>query len=445
MRQTKRRIEFFSFFDLAGIAAHLERQAARGWMLERCSQLFWRYRRTEPQQCTFAVCCFPKGSEYDPEPPENQRDYYDLCAHTGWELTASFAWMQIFRTTRPAPVPIETDPALALETLHRATRRNRVSYLAVLVIWLPVFLLQVGRAVSDPAGFFASSTDLFSAALSFFLLLLCLTELGGYYLWRRRARRATAQGGPLPDARWNTLLQRVLLALDLGILVLELISLASQGNALPVLFSVMSFGYMFGLITLVNAVRNLLRRRGTPRTRNAVLTTLASFLLAFVLWGGITYAAVQAVSHGVLASAPTDPPLSLSALSGETPEEERTRSSSSASPLLARLEFFSYDAGQPTLWLDYCVYTVRLSALYELCWDDLASGLLDEPVAESGTLIAADAAPWGAQQAMRLYDVNGEETNTYLLRYQTRAVLLRAGWPLTAAQMAQAGQALGGG
>ena len=42
MRQTKTRLELFSFYDHRGIAAHLERQARQGWMLDKIGNWGWK-------------------------------------------------------------------------------------------------------------------------------------------------------------------------------------------------------------------------------------------------------------------------------------------------------------------------------------------------------------------------------------------------------------------
>ena len=38
MKQTKRQFKMFSFFDFDGIAAHMEKMAADGWMLEQSTK-----------------------------------------------------------------------------------------------------------------------------------------------------------------------------------------------------------------------------------------------------------------------------------------------------------------------------------------------------------------------------------------------------------------------
>ena len=60
MKNTKRRIEPLSFFDHTGISGHLEKMAAKGWMIEKIINTGWVYRRIEPKNIHFAVSYFPK-------------------------------------------------------------------------------------------------------------------------------------------------------------------------------------------------------------------------------------------------------------------------------------------------------------------------------------------------------------------------------------------------
>lgn len=83
MKRTKRRIEHLSFFDHTGISSHLEKMAAKGWMIEKVTNTGWVYRRIEPKNIHFAVSYFPKASEFDPEISEEQKMFHDFCAHTG--------------------------------------------------------------------------------------------------------------------------------------------------------------------------------------------------------------------------------------------------------------------------------------------------------------------------------------------------------------------------
>ena len=62
MRDVKRRVETYSFYDHSGISAHLEAMAAQGWLLEKRANALWTYRRAQPQQLTYAVAYYPEGS-----------------------------------------------------------------------------------------------------------------------------------------------------------------------------------------------------------------------------------------------------------------------------------------------------------------------------------------------------------------------------------------------
>ena len=96
MRTTKRILAQFTFYDRTGIQKLLEKQAEKGWLLEKMTSFGWKFRRIEPKKIHYAVTYFPEASMFDPEPGENQKNFWELCEHTGWKLAASNAQMQIF-------------------------------------------------------------------------------------------------------------------------------------------------------------------------------------------------------------------------------------------------------------------------------------------------------------------------------------------------------------
>ena len=55
MKDTKRRLMTFTFYDRTGIEKDLEKQAEKGWLLEKCAATGWIYRRIEPAKIHFAV------------------------------------------------------------------------------------------------------------------------------------------------------------------------------------------------------------------------------------------------------------------------------------------------------------------------------------------------------------------------------------------------------
>ncbi len=124
MREKKRRIELYPFYDHTGIAAHLEQMAKKGWMIEHMSNWSWTYRRIEPETLHISVCYFPDASQYDPEPSADQKTFYDFCACTGWEFVCTYAQMQVLVNRQEDPVPIETDPVLETDTIHQAVKKS---------------------------------------------------------------------------------------------------------------------------------------------------------------------------------------------------------------------------------------------------------------------------------------------------------------------------------
>jgi len=54
VRNRKRRMENFTFYDYREICTHLEQMVQKGWMLKRIG-LFWEYERIEPARLHFAV------------------------------------------------------------------------------------------------------------------------------------------------------------------------------------------------------------------------------------------------------------------------------------------------------------------------------------------------------------------------------------------------------
>ena len=96
MKTKKRRLEFFSFYNHTGIENHLTDMAKKGWMIESISNFYWTYRKIEPTDIHFSVSYYPRASDFDPGPTEEQQTFHDFCAHTGWNLACTWFQMQVF-------------------------------------------------------------------------------------------------------------------------------------------------------------------------------------------------------------------------------------------------------------------------------------------------------------------------------------------------------------
>ena len=107
MKTKKRRLEFFSFYNHTGIEQHLVEMAQKGWMIESISNFYWTYRKIEPKNIHFSVSYYPRASDFDPGPTEEQQTFHDFCAHTGWQLACTWFQMQVFYNEKESPIPLD--------------------------------------------------------------------------------------------------------------------------------------------------------------------------------------------------------------------------------------------------------------------------------------------------------------------------------------------------
>ena len=72
MKETKKILCHFSFYDQVKIQEKLEEMAEQGWMVDQPGNFTWTFRRMEPKKLRFSVTYFPSASEFDPGPTESE-------------------------------------------------------------------------------------------------------------------------------------------------------------------------------------------------------------------------------------------------------------------------------------------------------------------------------------------------------------------------------------
>lgn len=465
MKQKKRRVELFSFYDHSGMEAHLAAQAQRGWLLEKLGRFCWVYRRVAPQKLTFAVTYAADASVYDPGPTQGQQDYRDMAARTGWQRLSASGKLQVYCTADPAAIPLETDPATQVEAIHRAVRWGFLGpycLLAVLGLWS--LGMQLAQFLRDPIGFLSSSNYLVSSVCWLTLLVLSAVELAAYGLWLTRARRDAAQGRFRPTPH-TAPFQRALLIWVMLLFALWLADTLFGGDRIGRWAALISLGYIVTLLAAVNGVLAFLRWRNTPRSVTRAVTLAVDVVLAFLLMGLITYATLRLSDQGFFRqdSPPSQVadwqfrqlPLTVEDLVEVSYDGYLYQRSGSDSPLLGQFTLSQWpepwgddpDAlAYPTM--DYTATLVHLPALYGLCRAQLLAEKdeTNDPAVPEGfkrQYLPTDPAPWGAEAAYRLTYQDTGPLDRYLLCYPSCLVELRLDWTPTAAQMATVGQTLG--
>lgn len=456
MRKTKRRMETLSFYDRTGVERHLEKMAAKGWMIDRISNLGWVYRRIEPKKLQFSVTYYPKASDFDPEPSEEQQMYHAFSAHAGWQYVCSWAQMQIFCTDQPNPVPIETDPELELETIRAAMVKSfLVPYGILLVIALVWNVMLVHRFLRDPIGLFSSTSNLFLMVVWPLLTLLFIVEIVAYLRWRSRAITAAARGEFIatPNTRQ---FQRIVYWVCMLAFVLQLFYNMTTGSPLLRVTSIAMVLYMFVLTAVVQGVKQLLKRKKVSRGVNRAVTLTVDVVLAFGMMAVIVFVTLHATENGWLDRKYTADaqPLMLEDLwSGGMPAADcKLYWTETHSPFIAVYNGSEradpIERGVQHLSFEYTITEVKLPALYDRCRAQLVEKKLDLSYRQFSfslqrTATPCDAAPWGANEAWQVFWENDVPGDDYLLCYDRNLVEISFNWTPTAEQMALVGEKLG--
>lgn len=456
MKNTKRRMEPLSFFDHTGISTHLEKMAARGWMLEKITNMGWIYHRIEPENIHFAVSYYPKASEFDPEPSEEQKMFHDFCAHTGWELVCTSAQLQIFYNKRKNPVPIETEPKLELQAIHASAKKSFIpSYLILLMIALLNGALWISNLLGDPIDLLSTPTKLFTGFAYLILAILCTVELFCYFRWYNRAKKAAEHGEFLKVTSTSKFQKAVLVIVIIGMFFWA-VNYIICGDTLQRWLAILLGIYMPALFIIVNAVKEFLKRKKTSRNINRTLTILTSFVAAFGMMGLITFGILYASSHGLLTDKGEETyehggrtwvihqdelPLTVEDLTAVDYDGYIKERRSNMSLLLGqivmrqrpRLDAENYvDIPQ----LEYTLTIVRFPVLYNMCKERLIyEQEILHPLKER-KYKSENAEPWGANEVYRLYDPEFGAGNDYLLCYDNLLVEISFDWEPTEEQMA---------
>lgn len=452
MRKNKRRMETLSFYDRTGVERHLERMAEKGWMIDRISNLGWVYRRIEPQKMQFSVTYYPKASDFDPGPTEDQQVYYAFSAHAGWKYVCSWAQMQIFCTDQPDSVPIETDPELELETIHATMVKGfLVPYGILLVIALVWSVMLVHQFLRDPIGLLSSTTNLFLMVVWPLLALLFIVEIVAYLHWRNRAKKV-AMCGEFTDTPNTRQFQRIVYWVCMLAFAVQILYNVTAGSSMLRVTSIAMVLYMFVLMAVVQGVKQLLKRKKVSRGINRAVTLTVDVVLAFGLMAVVVFGTLRATEKGWLDrnTSADEPPLMLEDLWGDAlPDTDYIVSwMDDVSPLVGvynACQWASPIDGMEMPSLDYMIVEVKLPALYERCRAQRLAAQEDDraPDGFRKTCQPCDAAPWGAKEAWQLGWQDTGQSDRYLLCYADRIVEIYFNWTPTDAQKAIIGEKLG--
>ena len=442
MRQTKRVITQFCFYDRTGIQKMLEKQAAKGWMLESIGQLGWKYRRMEPKNVHFAVTYYANASMFDPYPTVGEELYQEFVAHSGWRFVASNAQLQIFCTEEENPVPIETDPMVELQNIHKAVKKSFLpGYYIMLAAAAMNLFLMAWRLRDNFSGTLANNANIFTILCWTLLFGMELTEILSYYGWRRKALKAAETDGSFVETRNRNNIMWIILAVVSAALILTLVSITPKAAYVAVVMLVL----MFGAAGLVLLFTQWMKKTGFSREDNKAYTILATVFISLAITGVTTWAVAGIFSRHqqdlhvrdtyeingmTFTRYGDDVPLTVADLTGADMEDYSTYKTVNSSILIDQLvtnqhpDFVTGNGGSS---LRYVVVDVKFEPLFDACLREYLTMYHDQQIIDifgdeyyrEFQSIAPTA--WGADRAWQLYSKE-EAITEYLLVYGNRIV-----------------------
>ncbi|MBQ7800758.1 MAG: DUF2812 domain-containing protein [Oscillospiraceae bacterium] len=453
MRKTKHCIAQFTFYDRTGIQEFLEKQARKGWVLERLGNFTWKFRRGEPKELHYAVTYFPKASIFDPGPSAGQEQLREFCAHAGWELVGTTAQMQIFRSTEEDPVPIETDPELELENIHKSVKKGVFpGYFLLLAVCVLNLIRSFWQLWESPLEMLSSNLTLFTGFSQIILFLICALEIGGYFLWRRAARKALETGGSFVRTWGFRKAELGLLWVEVAALAVVLASVGGKTVAM----------YLCGVVLLVVVmaavigIREGLKRLQFSARDNKIITLISCVVLSVVICGVGTVAVFKGIDNlwpeenvstyeyrgHTFTSYKDTLPLTVAELTGIESEDYsnyiREDRSFLVEKYVARQDAHVGDSELPDL--RYVIVDVKLPWLYDTCLNALREQYTGWEYTDvygnvyHDEFVEVDAAPWDADRVYQGYSGEYPETE-YILCYGDRIINIEFDWEPTAEQM----------
>ena len=428
MRQKKAIIPTFEFHDRTGIQNYLEKQAQKGWMLTKLGKYRWNFRRTEPRKLHFAVVYFPDADLFDPAPGEAEETFREFCAHGGWTLAGANAQMQVFHSEREDPTPIETDPLLEVENIHKAMKRGSLPGYWLLILSALLNLLTQGMAIHNNAlKYLSHNINLLMAANWSILLFLLVYHLVHYYRWHRKAVIMARNQNVFLETRSARLLTNFLTALlGLGFLAV-IVTMENRGQALLLILSVAA---VCGIMALTELVRKKMQKDGWDAHTNRKTTLIATVVLVLVLYFVLAPAMADVLDMDTQEDREETLAVSIwDLLGGEAEDYGVFFLTDQESMLLQYQRIHQYLDGASRTDVQYELVRVKVPCFYDLCLEKMLT------VPENMELQEIDPASWGADRAWQAIEGKNAR-NWYVLCYGDTIMEIIPTWAFTEEQIA---------
>ena len=365
--------------------------------------------------------------------------------------------MQIFYNENENAVPIETEPMAQVENVKKSMRKNVLFphlFEVVLIAWY--MFMQIRMFQRDPVEYLASPLKAYQIPMWICLLLACLYEVGFYFHWTHKAKKAAEEDGVFLPIKTHIRASYVLLAFST-----LLILFAFSSSMKYLLFGLVWSGIMFLIACSSNVIKKKLKKKGVSRRTNMVVSLGSVFLLTILLimvlipiiissgisLGGDNRSVGSYEYHGQTWDIYDDPlPLAIEDLT-EIDGNWSKEMDHQETGLVAYTEYeqralFTEPREVPNL--GYTIIDIKAAFLRDYIRQAVLNSRQDEVHGDyvfTDHYEPVDATIWSANEA---YQVHWSDSvlNTYLLFWDNRVVEIKFYWEPTTEQIAKAAEVL---
>lgn len=448
----------FASHNRNGIEKYLEEKAREGWMLEKLTDFLWKFRRIEPKKMRFSVTYFPKASDFDTKPSDEQESFYDLCEHSGWKLVTSDAQIQIFCSEEENPTPIETDAVLEVATIHSAKKKYLITNYIITVLGLIHFITYLMLFFQNPIAFLSKGEMFISTFCSLMIPTLYAVEIGKYYAWYKKAKRTAELNGEFIETKGRENFQHItpcLLILDVIFYIFSTID--SKKTIIALIFASIAFGAVI-LAVLIHIMMKKLK--ASTKLNRTLIIVLVSLIVSCgmgtliysindsksVLYAKRDTAEIYEYNGLTHKTYHDDIPLKIEDLTETDYEGYSYQIVSYDKSVLVEQIVVKQRPRADALKnpsLDYSVVTPKAPFLYNFCKNEMFD-IWKRNYGEDVEKCKIDASPWKAKEAYQVKYCD-EMTNTFLICYENNIVQIsfEYDWQVTAEQMEIVAQKLG--
>lgn len=357
--------------------------------------------------------------------------------------------MQIFCNRKENPIPIETDPVIEVENIHKSVKKTMFpAYFSNLVLTAMQIGLAAQRFSWDPMTELLSLPSILATLFWFLDVFFWTVLLGMYFHWYLRAKKAAIDGQFL-ETKSTDRFQFIILGTSTLALICMYLSFGSWST---LLVGILMLVGILGLTAVMVWMSNRMKQKNISAKTNKFITYAFAVVMSFVLCGGVIWLVVSTRTaeldntdhaesyeyNGWTYYVYDDPiPLRIEDLI-KTDYDGYSYEiiSDGSSPLLSR-----YEAKQKTRYdalsepeMQYRIVHVKAAFLYNWVLDlmleefDHNYAYPDDPNWKEDRSV--DPEPWGAEQAYQLY-LGDEAHERYLLCYEDHIIEIDLDWTPT--------------